>query len=66
MSAAAVPACRKALSARYLALHGRGMKPGLYNVPKEIDDEVIMMKLRAMELGLDKLTKEQEDYLNGK
>lgn len=56
----------QALSARYLALYGRGIKPGLYNVPKEIDDEIIMMKLRAMGLGLDKLTREQEDYLNGK
>lgn len=56
----------QALSARYLARHGRGMKPDLYNVPKEIDDEVIALKLKAMGLGLDKLTPEQTDYLNGK
>ncbi|MBR6007228.1 MAG: adenosylhomocysteinase, partial [Clostridia bacterium] len=56
----------QALSARHLALHGREMQPGLYNVPKAIDDEVIMMKLRAMGLGLDRLTPEQEAYLNGK
>ena len=56
----------QALSARHLALHGRQMEPGLYNVPEEIDNEVIMLKLRAMELGLDELTPEQKDYLQGK
>ena len=56
----------QALSARYLALHGKGLAPGLYNVPKEIDDEIINTKLRAMNLGLDTLTDEQKAYLNGK
>ena len=56
----------QALSARYLALHGKELAPGLYNVPKEIDDEIINMKLRAMNLGLDTLTDEQKAYLNGK
>ena len=56
----------QALSARHLALHGRTIEPGLYNVPEEIDNEVIMLKLRAMELGLDELTKKQKDYLQGK
>ena len=56
----------QALSARYLALHGRGMKPDLYEVPKKIDDEVIKLKLKAMSLGLDELTEEQKEYLNGK
>ncbi len=56
----------QALSARYLAIHGRQMKPDLYNVPEEIDNEVIMLKLRAMGLGLDELTQQQKDYLAGK
>ena len=56
----------QALSARHLALHGKGMAPGLYNVPEEIDNEVIMLKLRAMKLGLDELTSQQKDYLSGK
>ena len=56
----------QALSARYLALHGKELAPGLYNVPKQIDDEVINMKLRAMNLGLDELTPEQKAYLSGK
>lgn len=56
----------QALSAEYLAKHGRDMNPGLYNVPKFIDDTVIRMKLNAMQLGLDELSPEQEAYLNGK
>ncbi len=56
----------QALSARYLALHGKELAPGLYNVPKQIDDEVINMKLRAMNLGLDELTPGQKAYLSGK
>lgn len=56
----------QALSAEYLAKHGKAMAPGLYNVPKSIDDTVIRMKLNAMQLGLDELTPEQEAYLNGK
>ena len=54
----------QALSAEYLARHGRELAPGLYNVPEAIDREVAMIKLSAMGLGLDELTPEQEAYLN--
>lgn len=53
----------QALSAEYLVKHGRGMAPGLYNVPESIDREVAMIKLGAMGLGLDTLTPEQAAYL---
>ena len=54
----------QAMSARHLALNGKGFKPGLYNVPEEIDYDIAMMKVKAMGLGLDKLTPEQETYIN--
>ncbi|MCL2422051.1 MAG: adenosylhomocysteinase [Defluviitaleaceae bacterium] len=54
----------QAMSARHLAQNGKGMKPGLYNVPAEVDYDIAMMKVKAMGLGLDKLTPEQEVYLN--
>ena len=54
----------QALSAEYLVKHGRELAPGLYNVPESIDREVAMIKIGAMGLGLDKLTPEQEAYLN--
>lgn len=56
----------QALSACWLAKHGRETAPGLYDVPKQIDNEVIRMKLDAMGLHIDSLTPEQEAYLNGK
>ncbi len=53
----------QALSARYIALNGKSLAPGLYNVPEEIDHEVAMLKLNAMGLGLDALTEEQQTYM---
>lgn len=55
----------QALGAKYLAENGRNMKPGLYNIPEEIDRAVAMLKIDAMGLGLDKLTEEQKRYLKG-
>jgi len=54
----------QAMSARHLALNGKGMKAGLYNVPEEVDYDIAMMKVKAMGLGLDKLTAEQDRYIN--
>jgi len=54
----------QAMSARHLALNGKNMKPGLHNVPAEVDYDIAMMKVRAMGLGLDILTPEQDTYIN--
>ncbi|MCL2874484.1 MAG: adenosylhomocysteinase [Defluviitaleaceae bacterium] len=54
----------QALSALHIAQNGKDLKPGLYDIPLEIDREVAMMKLKAMNLGLDVLTDEQEKYMN--
>jgi adenosylhomocysteinase len=53
----------QALSALYVAKNGRSLKPGLYDIPEDIDLEVAMMKLEAMGLGIDELTSEQKAYL---
>jgi len=55
----------QAMSARHLALNGKNMKPGLFNVPEEVDYDIAMMKVKAMGLGLDVLTDEQSTYING-
>lgn len=52
------------LTMEYLVKHGSELAPGLYNVPKDIDEQVSMIKVRAMGLGLDVLTPEQERYLS--
>jgi adenosylhomocysteinase len=55
----------QALSLLHMAVHGRNLAPGVYDVPPGIDREVAGRKLRAMGLEIDVLTPEQEKYLKG-
>lgn len=57
----------QALSAQYIAQNGdklRGGKSLTVNVPREIDRKVAGRKLNAWGIEVDKLTPEQEKYLN--
>jgi len=40
------------------------LKPDVYPVPLEIDNEVGRLKLKSMHISIDKLTREQQKYLN--
>jgi adenosylhomocysteinase len=51
------------LTVLHIAKNGKGLKPELYNVPQEIDDEVIRLKLEAMGVNVDTPTPEQSAYL---
>ncbi|MDR0496222.1 MAG: adenosylhomocysteinase [Treponema sp.] len=51
------------LGVLHVAKNARGLKPMLYNIPQEIDEEVIHIKLDAMGVSIDALTPEQEKYL---
>ena len=53
----------QALSARYVAENHRKLEPGVIAVPKDIDRDVAFRKLAACGLSIDKLTREQEEYL---
>ena len=53
----------QALCARYLADHRGQLKAGLYPVPANIDREVALRKLEALEVRIDRLSAEQEAYL---
>ncbi len=55
----------QALCAAYLAKHGKGLEKRVYDVPKEIDQEVARLKLDSMGIRIDVLTKEQQEYLAG-
>ncbi|MCL2603288.1 MAG: adenosylhomocysteinase [Defluviitaleaceae bacterium] len=55
----------QAMGAEYLAKNGKGLKPDLYRIPVEVDREIALMKSKAMGLGLDVLTPEQDKYFNG-
>jgi adenosylhomocysteinase len=52
----------QALCVRYLVEKNK-MKPKVYSVPKEIDELVASLKLKAMDVEIDKLTEEQKGYL---
>ncbi len=52
----------QALSAEFAVL-GKTMSPGVYNVPKEIDERIASLKLKSMDIEIDTLTKEQIKYL---
>ncbi len=53
----------QALCAEYLAKHAKTLERKVYDVPDEIDAEVAWLKLNAMGIEIDTLTKEQERYL---
>lgn len=48
-----------------MAQVGKTMKPDLYDVPRDIDQEVALRKLNALGVHIDVLTPEQEKYLHG-
>ncbi len=52
----------QALSAEFAVL-GKTMLPGVYDVPKEIDERIASLKLKSMDVEIDKLTEEQIKYL---
>jgi adenosylhomocysteinase len=54
----------QALTAEYLVKEAKNLKPGVHNVPTEIDKEVARMKLASMGGAIDTLTPAQELYLN--
>ena len=48
-----------------MAQEGRNLKPALYPVPRDVDQEVAMRKLKAIGVSIDTLTDEQKQYLYG-
>jgi adenosylhomocysteinase len=53
----------QALSVLYIAEHGSGLEPGVYNVPEAIDEEVARIKLKVLGIKIDALTLEQVHYM---
>lgn len=53
----------QALSAEYIVKNKGKLEKRVYNVPKEIDDKVARLKLEALGIKIDTLTKEQAEYL---
>jgi len=53
-----------ALSAEFLVRNHKKLENKVYDVPGEIDQRIAKLKLSSMGVKIDKLTKEQEKYLN--
>src|SRR5215218_6075391 len=54
----------QALSVEYLVKHRGQLRPGVHNLPQEVDTEIAGLKLRALGLGIDTLTPEQLEYIS--
>lgn len=54
----------QALSVMYVLHSHNNMDAKVYNVPAEVDSRVAELKLKAMEISIDKLTPEQTAYLS--
>lgn len=50
---------------RYVDQHHAQMKPAVYTLPRELDERVARLKLKAMGIGIDELSSEQKAYLAG-
>jgi adenosylhomocysteinase len=51
------------LGVLHVAKNGRQLKPALYDIPADIDNEVARIKLEALGVTIDTLTAEQSAYL---
>jgi len=53
----------QALAAEWFVKNRGKLKPMVYTLPKEIDEQIACLKLESMGVKIDKLTPEQEKYL---
>ncbi|MCI2429325.1 adenosylhomocysteinase [Candidatus Acetothermia bacterium] len=53
----------QALTLEYIAKHRSELQPNLYPVPPEIDHRVALLKLETLGITIDKLSPEQQAYL---
>lgn len=54
----------QALSAKYIFMNNKNLSRKVYPVPEEIDRKIAELKLKSMGIKIDRLTQEQEEYLN--
>ena len=53
----------QALCAEFMVKEGKSLKKEVYGVPERIDKEVARLKLKSLNIKIDKLTPEQKKYL---
>jgi adenosylhomocysteinase len=55
----------QSLMSEYIVKNRASLKPGIIEIPTEIDDQVGFLKLESMGIQIDELTKEQYNYIHG-
>lgn len=53
----------QALGVKYILDNKGKLKPGVYRLPGNIDEEIASIKLKSMDIKIDSLSKEQKKYL---
>jgi adenosylhomocysteinase len=53
----------QALCAEHMVRNASALEPGVYQVPREIDESIARLKLDSMGVAIDALTDEQQEYL---
>ncbi|MBN2056637.1 adenosylhomocysteinase, partial [bacterium] len=53
----------QSLSAEFITRHAAELERRVYSVPRELDDQIALLKLRSMHVEIDALTGEQKEYL---
>ena len=56
--------CGQSLACEYAVKNKGRLKPGVVELPKEIDDKIAELQLKAMSIEIDELTPEQKKYLS--
>ncbi len=57
--------CGQALAVEYLLKNKSKLKPGVYTLPEEIDEEIAILQLDALNVKFDSLSTGQKKYLAG-
>jgi len=55
----------QAYASIYILENRNSLHPGVFEIPEEIDRKIANMKLESLGIKIDKLTEEQERYING-
>ena len=53
------------LMSEYIVKNKDLLKPGIIEVPSDIDDKIGFLKLQSMGIEIDTLTEEQYNYIHG-
>lgn len=57
--------CGQAMATEYLLQQKGNLKPGVYTLPKELDEQIAALQNEVLGMKIDVLNKKQKEYLSG-